>query len=646
MRLNKIGEHLASIPWLADVAAFLGSILYFIQSWGYAHTQTSIMDEGNYLYKGYLFVSGKYWPFQDFGPLTNHMPLAFLIPGYIQKWFGFGIRTGRYFAVVLGVLTLLGLWVVTRRLGSRWWAAVAVWAVALNPMFSKLYSTANSQVLIAFLLIWTLVFTLGEGRSLWQLILGAVIAGVILLTRINMAPVLPILLVYIWWQHGLRACKFSALAGLVIVAIGHAIFWPDILKLWATWLPPVLTPFLEPWREAGGGALFWNPIFSLRERFESFIWGIRLYFIPLVATLSVWLLWPSSKSWKNKASFRIAVFLSVLFGTLFLLHAWASIGLSYCVYCFRRYLAYFSPLGIVLFVCTFDFKSIKLSRTRQVIIISTIMIFYVLYMQSRYYHIRVHSIVDDFLSLKVPRIQSMRILPGTSELWILFLNKFGVNKDVMTSSLVFVVILGAGLLFLGVIYIGKRIGSRISSRLNRPFASLVLIVLLALGMLLSPTEALGAGYHSRDCSGNVIAAYEQAGERLAAAIPADASVFWNGGLSSVPLIYIPEARIFPAQLNGNYSFRLGGDPDLLSKFGLWNQDLAIQWWLESDYLLIEEQFYNEWVTYKHGLERGVKFYKDLVRSTITSGEFVELEATTPTLPCRPDSKILIFRRQP
>jgi hypothetical protein len=375
MRWSFRAERLTSIPWLAEVIALLGSFWYLIQSWGYAHTQASVLDEGLYLYKGYLFVSGKYWPFQDFGPLTNHMPLAFLIPGYVQKLFGFGIRTGRYFSIALGMLMLLGLWVVARRLGGRWWATIAVWVVALNPMFSKLYSVAVPQVLIAFLLMWMLVLTLDEARPAWQLVLGSVIAGLILLTRINLAPVLPILLIYIWWQHGLKACIPAATAGILTVAIGHIVYWPNILKLWAEWLPSSLTPFLEPWRAMGGGELFWNPIFTSRARFESFFEGVRLYFVPIVAVLSVWLLWPTRENLKRKTSFKIGVFLSVLFGTLFLLHAWASIGLDYCVSCFRRYLAFFCPLGIVLIISAFDMMSTKFSRARQGLIVSIIMIF-------------------------------------------------------------------------------------------------------------------------------------------------------------------------------------------------------------------------------------------------------------------------------
>lgn len=105
-----------------------GAIVYFLQSLRYAFTLLSVEDEGGYLLKGYWYVTGQYIPFQDYGPFTNHMPLAFLIPGYIQQWFGTGLRSGRFFAVFLGLLFLVGLWLLVRRLAGHWWAAAAVWS--------------------------------------------------------------------------------------------------------------------------------------------------------------------------------------------------------------------------------------------------------------------------------------------------------------------------------------------------------------------------------------------------------------------------------------------------------------------------------------------------------------------------------------
>ena len=152
--------------------ALLGGLWYFFQLWRYAHSQASQLDEGAYLFKGLLFILGEYKPFEPYGPWTNHMPLAFLIPGFFQWLLGPGLGTGRAYAVSLALLTLFGLWVLTRRIGGPWWAVFAVWAVAWNPALSKMYSMAVSQVLISCMLVWMLVLALVKsgacGKLRWR----------------------------------------------------------------------------------------------------------------------------------------------------------------------------------------------------------------------------------------------------------------------------------------------------------------------------------------------------------------------------------------------------------------------------------------------------------------------------------------------
>src|ERR1044071_8781195 len=116
---------------LIEIITLIGFALYIAQSWYFVNSLDSIGDEGSYLYKGYMFARGDYAPFQEYTFWTNKAPLAFLIPGYIQLWFGPGLRVGREFAIILSVLILLGVWITARRLGGKNWAAVAVWVFAL-----------------------------------------------------------------------------------------------------------------------------------------------------------------------------------------------------------------------------------------------------------------------------------------------------------------------------------------------------------------------------------------------------------------------------------------------------------------------------------------------------------------------------------
>jgi hypothetical protein len=118
------------------------------------------------------------------------------------------------------------------------------------------------------------------------------------------------------------------------------------------------------------------------------------------------------------------------------------------------------------------------------------------------------------------------------------------------------------------------------------------------------------------------------GSHLAKTIPAHSSVYWAGGLTPVPLLYMPEAEIFPAQLNQDYSFRIGGEPADLARFGFWNLDLATQWLADADYILVEQSMYDGWLA-----------------DSVAASQFQELESTPPTVACRTDAAIRIFRSQ-
>jgi hypothetical protein len=114
-------ESIASLTWLPYLLALAAGLVYLFQSWGYAHSLESVLDEGAYLYKGYAFVTGQYRIYQDYGFWSNHMPLDFYIEGNVQSIFGPGLRTGRYFAFFARMLMLLGLWITTRD-ERPWWA--------------------------------------------------------------------------------------------------------------------------------------------------------------------------------------------------------------------------------------------------------------------------------------------------------------------------------------------------------------------------------------------------------------------------------------------------------------------------------------------------------------------------------------------
>ncbi|HJW89451.1 MAG TPA: glycosyltransferase family 39 protein [Anaerolineales bacterium] len=621
---------LAWFTWLAEAASLLAGVAYFWQSWFYAHTQASLLDEGAYLVKGYLFVTGEYRLYQDFGPWSNHMPLAFLIPGWAQLIFGPGLRSGRYLAIAFGVMILLGLWMLARRLGGRWWGALAVWALALNPAVIKLYSLANSQALIAALLVWVLVLVVGEERPAWQLLAGSALAGLLLVTRVNLAPVVFLILIYILWMYGWRMAALAALAGALPVLVGHALYWPGILRVWAHWIPVELAPFLRPFAHPPGSAPNWAPEVTLDTRLASFFHGLRFHFVALVGALVAWIAWPRREAWPSVGRYKTVVFLSVLLGSMFIFHMWAALGNNYCVFCFPVYLSFFSFAGLLIVVITSPLWEPLQPAWRQVLAVLAI-----LFLSTGIGFGAFAEMGERLLPVldwPVPRMRSMRILPGTIPLGGLLENMSGLDALAIEQlarrilpALVGLLI-GILVLLLAGLLARALVRRQHSNRLS--YGSLALALFLGLGYLLAPTRVLGGGYNTYDCRGDVIAAYETAGAHLAQLIPPGSLVYWRGGDSAIPLLYLDGVQIFPAQINGDYSLRKGGDPQALSRYGFWSEELGRQWAGQADFILIEEHLFEGWLA-----------------EYVEAGGHNELLPTPGTALCRGDASIHIYKKR-
>jgi len=636
---KKVDVGLLKSPRFVNLLAILGGFVYFVQTWHYAHTQLSILDEGAYLVKGLLFATGKYQPFQSYGPWTNHMPLSYLIPGVVQMIFGPGLRTGRYLSIFLGVLMLVGLWIVSQRLGGKFWAAGLVWAMALNPAVIKMYSVVASQGLVACILVWALVFALGENRPRWQIIMGAALVALVPLTRVNMTPVFPFVIGYIFWEHGRRLGLWSTLVSATLFGGGQAWYWPNILTLWVKWFPPSLTPFLNTWRPTDIGTPFWQPTVNIFTRLISFIEGLRFNFVPVIGVVVVLILWPPKSRWKKASDYRIAVFLLSLFCTLWVMHAWASLGKNYCVFCYSAYLSFFSVLGLLVIPASYPYWTSELTGWRRRVVIFVILMVPVIVGISLSNYLAGTIVTDPFvrqlIRTPVPRLNGFEVLPGKIELWGFLSNIFGWDyvaiqlgtKRFISSLIAALIGFSGGVLIL---WVSGPLSAR-RYRFSLPYEKFAtaLIIFLGLGFFLSPTAILGGGRDTYDCSGDVISSYEAAGNYLADLIPSGALVFWRGGLSTVPLLYLDEIEIYPPQLNNDYSFRNGGNPDTLVKYGFWNEELAHQWAQEADVILIEDRYFKGWLV-----------------DQVNNQAYGLYPPTPKTAQCRKDSAIHIFWRKP
>ena len=577
------------IPYFIEIITVIGLALYIAQAWYFVHSLDSIGDEGSYLYKGYMFARGDYVPFQQYTFWTNKAPLAFLIPGYIQLWFGPGLAVARYFAMLVSILMLIGVWITARRLGGRNWAAVAVWVFALSFAQISVYSEAVSQGLVACMMAWMFVLTLGGDRPLWQLILGSALSIILVMTRQNMAVVPALLVAYIFWEYGKKAGAWSLVTCAILFIGFHLLYWPGILQIWAPWLPQSLTPFLDNFRIiaplAGTEFIFEA---STLSRFQSLATGIHDHFFVFLASLSALILWPKRDAWKSNSRFRMAVFLGATFFILFLMHTLASLPTDYCVHCFSAYQAFYTTAGFFFILIVFS-NGLSNSKPRFVILIVSLLLFAAslgLYYYQRWGNWLLNNI-------QVPRLNRMIRGDGFSATPL---------KEVLTYTLNLAPELqkriapaGAGILlglililFLWGIYhfvLQKKSPGRYSLA-NIILASCLLIGTVFPAILQDTTDDKG-------CSTHFLSYYEEAGRTLSSLVPPGSLIYWNGsGRQLAFMLYMKDVKIFPPQIHAGGGYAIG-DSEWLLRFGLYNEALDKQWRDSADILMIWDTYFTK-----------------------------------------------------
>jgi hypothetical protein len=358
--------------------------------------------------------------------------------------------------------------------------------------------------------------------------------------------------------------------------------------------------------------------------------GLRFNFVPLAAGLGAGLLWPARGGWQDAARQRMAVFLAALLLLLLAMHAVASLGGDYCVSCFPLYTAFFSVLGIALLIVVWPERaSVKTAGRRLVLGAGLVLVCaavgYGAYgLVSRGFP--PNRWVRALLIAEVPRVGSD--LSETLPLWGLLENalgwEYGDAFRFLQNSLGYGLMALAGVLAgLGLLWAARR------SRFLNDYGSRAVMLLLVAGLLLSPTALLGGGYQNYDCDANMIAAYERQAAELDEILPPGAQVFWRGNRSAAPLLYLTDVETYPTQLNGDYTFRLGGDIEELVRMGQWGPGVLEQWLQAADYILVEEDLYRTWL-----------------QEALEADRYDLVARTAPLAECSPRSAILVYRYAP
>jgi len=609
----------AQQPLLYIVIAAVVIGVFLFLAFTYAHQLPSRVDEGSFLIKGYYYWMGRYQPFEEYGPWTNNMPMAYYIPGLAQYLFSPGLRTGRYFMIFLTMMTFTALYLLVFRLKGKWWALFTILPLAINPSLVAMYVQALSEGVVVCLLAWMMYFLIGKERKNWQIALGALICSITVLTRQNMILLIPFVAAYAFWLHGKQAGWIAVVFSVFPVVIGHLIFSPDIFKLWFSWLPKIIKQAIDIQLLEGGGTQAWRPEVELFNRIASFFITLRYHFIAFFGFFISICILPFKKFWQSVYERKLVFLLSLSFLLFFLLHAWASLTKNYCVFCLSNYVSFFMPMALIAGVITLS----TLQKTEHHFSPLPILLFALVAFPGTFLG-NLETVGRQVMALPFPRLKDGRILPGSTELWKIFENRFGWTYDQLLRVIPPVVGSLVTLLILAIICVFIFTKKPQPNKSEKYFLSTITI----LSLVLTPTSFLGSDNFGNPCNGDVLASYEKIGGHLQTIIPDDSTIYWGGGSVVTPLLYITNTQIHPPQLNGIYSARRGGDRDLLERDGYYNEE-SRKIWRESDEFILVNNL------------NLVGFWKEFLNPE----DFNEYKPTGAMDPCIPDSFIRIYRRK-
>ena len=635
----------------------LGLIYYTIRSFKFANTiPSTVWDEGMYMVNGFLFVSGKYVPYQDFGPWTNQLPFAYWLGGIPQVLFGPGIRAGRYFAVFLGLLSLSGLALAANRLNGKWWSAIVIWIVALNSGWVMAYSQVFSQGMVSFLLAWALFFLVGRQQSTWELMISAILFSLAGMVRVNVLPLVFLFILYVFWQKGLKVGFMVLGAGIAPIIFFHILYWPNILKFWAYWIPVELFPnaanYQSPWREVFLPETFswwkisdwWgDPTHLAWEGLRVFVDALRANFISWFGVLVGCLFIPWKGEFKHKNEKKLIIFLIISYVLMFAVHTYAAIGGKTCQFaCFPGYFLFFNWIGIIVIVASSPYwrGEIKLSTYLVVIFLAFITFVAFEYRLGSDFRAERGFIISEIfgVDLEILKNDSAQSDFNENPFWNYLTENFNFDNfrllrfiwlnEFFTKVLWWMIPV--------VIVVLPKILITIADKklfLALPKNSIHILLLLFLSAIAASNQLFSGPLTVETCENNIIDRQEQIGAQLQSIIEPGSSVFWNVK-SSVPLLYVPDAQIYVPQLGARFTLidDPSADKNILGRFGWWSISQGKEWIKNSDYAIVEYRGY-----------RGLWNWE----GRLNNNEFTLIEETLPVQSClgKPSMLLVLQRNQ-
>jgi 4-amino-4-deoxy-L-arabinose transferase-like glycosyltransferase len=221
------------LPWVCIVLILLFHFLYLMRFFAPA---ISTPDANGYWAQGSLISKtghtwfypendlqyiNFHWHITESGKYYSKFPPGLpLLVGLIDHMFGF--KASILINPVLAGLSLLGLFLFSRRLLGRWWGLAAVFVMAVNPSFNQQAIWCFAHMAVIFCLVYGLYLLAvwSDARRPWQIFLAGMLFGCVPAIRYPEALFLPgfalFLLTHYNIKEGISRHHIAALLGLAL----------------------------------------------------------------------------------------------------------------------------------------------------------------------------------------------------------------------------------------------------------------------------------------------------------------------------------------------------------------------------------------------------------------------------------------------
>jgi hypothetical protein len=267
--------------WVFWSALALAAALYCVEGGALAERMVTWTDESAYVHLGYLAATGQISLFQD--ELTgSRMPLPFWIVGGSQVLWGRSLRAARLTALAIGLVALALVALIARRLAGDLAGILAAFFFATQGVLVGYFATGTYHSLAAGILLGGVALIVCL-RPPWGPVLGMATLSLLFLTRTNLWPVIPgVLLVLLWEALGVRR-RLALVAAAAAVPL--AFFLSDTRHLKILAYVPVVSRLVRSLGYPGGWSLIDLPDPPLWDRAWAFIRLARMYEFWTLAAL-------------------------------------------------------------------------------------------------------------------------------------------------------------------------------------------------------------------------------------------------------------------------------------------------------------------------------------------------------------------------